>query len=205
MHVKGSERTFAERKDIVFVGGFQHTPNVDAVQYFVKEIMPLLRKKLPGVRFYAVGSKPPAEIKALESADVIITGFIQDLTSFLEKMRVSVAPLRYGAGIKGKIGTAMAVGLPVVATTMAAEGMGLMDGDNICMADGAEAFANAIAGIYKNEALWSRISRDGLAFSERAWGADSAQRILATILSDLDLKVERGSYPLSLYSTDHTQ
>ena len=200
MDVKGSEKTFSARKDIVFVGGYQHPPNVDAVQYFVKDVMPLLRKQLPGVRFYAVGSKPPAEIQALASEDVIITGFVEDLEPLLDKMRVSVAPLRYGAGIKGKIGTAMAVGLPVVATPLAAEGMSLTDGENILVADGTEALAEAIARIYQDEVLWNRISKNGLSFAEKAWGSESTWKILAAILADIGIQVKRGAHPLSLYS-----
>jgi glycosyltransferase involved in cell wall biosynthesis len=200
MDVQGARKTYQERRDIVFVGGYQHTPNVDAVKYFAEEVMPLLRKKIPGVRFYVVGSKPPEEIKALESEDIIITGFVKNLTSFLEKMRVSVAPLRYGAGIKGKIGTAMAVGLPVVATSLAAEGMSLTEGENILVADSAEGLADTLAKIYQDEALWSRISENGIVFAEQAWGADAAWRILAAILEDMSIKVELATHPLSLYS-----
>ncbi len=200
MDIRGTNKTFAERKDIVFVGGYQHPPNVDAVQYFAGEIMPLLRKELPGVRFYAVGSRPPPEIQALASEDIIITGFVEDLTPLLDKMCVSVAPLRYGAGIKGKIGTAMAVGLPVVATSLAAEGMSLTDSENILVADGSEAFADAITKIYRDEALWNRISQNGLMFADKAWGAEAAWRILAAILADLDIDEKRGGYSLSLYS-----
>lgn len=200
MDVKGSSKNFAERRNIVFVGGYQHTPNVDAVQYFVTEIMPLLRKQLPGVRFYAVGSKPPADIQALAADDVIITGFVEDLTPLLDNMRVSVAPLRYGAGIKGKIGTAMAVGLPVVASSLAAEGMSLTDGENILVADGAEAFAGAVVDIYQDQALWNRISESGLLFADKAWGAEAAWQILAAILADLGIHAKRGAHPLSLYS-----
>jgi GT2 family glycosyltransferase/2-polyprenyl-3-methyl-5-hydroxy-6-metoxy-1,4-benzoquinol methylase/glycosyltransferase involved in cell wall biosynthesis len=200
MDVKGSEKTFSERRDIVFVGGYQHAPNVDAVQYFVKDVMPVLREQLPGVRFYVVGSKPPAEIQALASEDVIITGFVENLNLLLDKMRVSIAPLRYGAGIKGKIGTAMAVGLPVVATSLATEGMSLMDGENILVVDGPAAFANAVARIYRDEALWYSLSRNGLAFAHRAWGAEAAWEILAAILKDLGVAVKRSLHPLSLYS-----
>jgi GT2 family glycosyltransferase/SAM-dependent methyltransferase/glycosyltransferase involved in cell wall biosynthesis len=199
MDIKGTSKTFAERRDIVFIGGYQHTPNVDAVQYFVEKIMPLLRKQLPGVRFYAVGSKPPAEIQALASEDIIITGFVEDLTPLLDKMRVSVAPLRYGAGIKGKIGTAMAVGLPVVATSLAAEGMSLTDSENILVADGAEAFANAVAKIYQDEALWNRISQNGLAFADKAWGAEAAYRTLDSILNSVAISSSGGGYQLRLY------
>ena len=200
MDIKGTSKTFEERRDIVFVGGYQHAPNVDAVHYFATEVMPLLRKQLPGVRFYAVGSKPPEEIQALAAEDIIITGFVEDLTPLLDKMRVSIAPLRYGAGIKGKIGTAMAVGLPVVATTLAVEGMSLSDGENVLVADGAEAFANTIAKIYQDETLWERISQNGISFADKAWGAEAAWEILAGILTDLNIDVKRGVHPLSLYS-----
>jgi glycosyltransferase involved in cell wall biosynthesis len=169
------------------------------VQYFVAQIMPLLRQRLPGVRFYAVGSKPPAEILALASEDVIITGFVEELSPLLAKMRVSVAPLRYGAGIKGKIGSAMVVGLPVVATPPAAEGMSLRDGENILVADGAEQFADSVVRLYQDEALWNHITHNGLEFAENAWGAEAAWKILNVILNDLGIASYRGPYPLSLF------
>ncbi|MBT5222952.1 MAG: glycosyltransferase, partial [Gammaproteobacteria bacterium] len=200
MDIAGSNKTFADRRNIVFVGGYQHTPNVDAVHYFVTEIMPLLRKQLPGVRFYAVGSKPPADIQALASEDIIITGFVEDLTPLLDKMRISVAPLRYGAGIKGKIGTAMVVGLPVVATSLAAEGMSLNDGEDILVADGAEDVAKTITKLYQDESLWNRISKNGLMFADQAWGAEAAWEIFAAIVADLGLNVTRNTHPLTLYS-----
>jgi O-antigen biosynthesis protein len=199
LDIRGTDIGFNERRDIVFVGGFEHMPNVDAVKYFVAEIMPLLRQRLRGVRFYAVGSKSPAEIKALACEDVVITGFVEDLISLLDKMRVSVAPLRYGAGIKGKIGSAMAVGLPVVATSLAAEGMSLIDGENILVADGAEKFANEIVKLYQDEFLWKKISQNGISFADNAWGSEEAWRILAGILDTLDLHSVRGTRQLLLY------
>lgn len=200
MDVPGTSKTFSERRDIVFVGGYQHAPNVDAVQYFVAEIMPLLRQRLPGVRFYVVGSKPPAEIQALASEDVIITGFVEDLSLVLDKMRISVAPLRYGAGIKGKIGSAMAVGLPNVVTPLAAEGMSLTDGENILITEGSQQFADAVAKLYRDEVLWNRISHKGLAFAENAWGAEAAWKILAGILDEFGFISSRGAKPLALYA-----
>lgn len=201
MDVRGiGGAAYKSRKDIVFVGGYQHTPNIDAVQYFVTEVMPLLRTKLPGVCFYAVGSKVPAEIRALESDDVVVTGFVEELVPFLDKMRLSVAPLRYGAGIKGKVGMSMSVGLPVVSTSIAAEGMSLTEGENILIADDAEAFANTIVRIYQDEVLWKRISEEGVVFAENAWGAEAAWKILADILHELGIEAVRDDYPLSLYS-----
>jgi O-antigen biosynthesis protein len=200
LDVHGSRTDYAERRDIVFVGGFQHKPNIDAVRYFVESIMPLLRTQIPMVRFYAVGSNPPLDILALESEDVIITGFVEDLTALLSKMRVSIAPLRFGAGIKGKIGTAMAAGLPVVATSLAAEGMSLSHDRNVLIADGDDYFAATVARVYLDGSLWNRISANGLTFAEEAWGAESACRTLSVILADLGIPSKRGLHPLSLYS-----
>ncbi len=202
MDVRGTNKPFNERKDIIFVGSFQHAPNVDAVQFFVSEIMPQLRQRLTGVHFYAVGSNPPANIQALASEDVIITGFVEDLNSLSDKMRISVAPLRYGAGIKGKIGSAMAVGLPVVATPLAAEGMSLTDGENILVAESAAQFADTVVKLYQDEILWDQISHNSLDFAENAWGAEAAWKILAEILSELNFDSVRGSTPLSLYRSN---
>jgi GT2 family glycosyltransferase/glycosyltransferase involved in cell wall biosynthesis/uncharacterized coiled-coil DUF342 family protein len=200
LNIPGSEKAFSDRRDIVFLGGYQHSPNVDAVHHFVQDVLPLIRKQLPGVRFYVVGSNPPTEIQALASEDVIITGFVKDLNPLLSKMRVSVAPLRYGAGIKGKIGTAMAFGLPVVATSLATEGMLLKDGENILVANSPEAFANTVASIYHEEALWNSISQSGLNFAVKTWGAEAAWETFASILRDLAIQVKPAKYQLTLYS-----
>ena len=199
MDVKGTSRRFKDRKDIVFVGGYQHAPNVDAVKYFVADVMPLLRTRIPGVRFYAVGSNPPEEIRDLDADDVVITGFIDDLSSLLDRMRVAVAPLRFGAGIKGKIGTTMAAGLPNVVTSLAAEGMALTDGKNILIADGAENFAERIKKIYGDEAIWDQISITGLKFAGENWGAQAAWRNLQAILTDLSFSRSRQVDSLSLF------
>jgi len=199
LDIKGTSKKYSERKDIVYVGGYNHLPNVDAVLYFVENIMPLVRLKLPGIRFYVVGSNPPLEVRQLATEDIKVTGFVNDLASMLDKMRISVVPLRYGAGIKGKIGTAMSAGLPVVATSMAAEGMSL-DGDEIIVADEPQAFVEAIVRVYNDEILWGKLSQNGLKFSENKWGAEAAWKILSGILGKLELNTSRGSRPLVLYS-----
>ncbi|MRR54799.1 MAG: glycosyltransferase [Deltaproteobacteria bacterium] len=200
LDVRGSEVGFASRRDIVFVGGYRHLPNVDAVNYFVAEVMPLLRLLLPGVRFHAVGSNPTSEMLAMQCEDVIVTGFVDDIDPLLDTMRLSVAPLRFGAGIKGKIGTALALGLPTVATSLGAEGMSLTDGENIIVADGAEAFADACTRLYQDRQLWEQVSRCGVDFAEQAWGAEAAWRILHEILNGLGMSTTRGDQPLRLYS-----
>jgi glycosyltransferase involved in cell wall biosynthesis len=153
------EIPFSRRKDLMFIGGFFHQPNEDAVLYFVKEILPHIRKKLGEVRFFVVGSDPSAAILALNSPDIIVTGYVKDVSPYFNNCRVFVSPLRYGAGMKGKIGQSMSYGLPVVTTTIGAEGIGLTDGENALVADGPEAIADAVVRLYTDEALWSSISR----------------------------------------------
>jgi hypothetical protein len=183
----------------MFVGGYQHAPNIDAVQFFVTSVMPELRKLLPGVRFYAVGSKPPQEILDLACGDVVITGFVEHLLPLLDRMRVSVAPLRYGAGIKGKIGTAMAAGLPVVATTLAVEGMDLTDEQHVLVADDPVSIANTIARLYADGDLWQKLSVQGLEFAERTWGGRAAWSHLAGIVRELGMPVQMSRFPLTLH------
>ncbi|MDY7577607.1 glycosyltransferase [Herbaspirillum sp. RTI4] len=203
MDIPGTRAGFSARRDIVFVGGYQHSPNIDAVLYFVGEVMPLLRQALPGVRLHVVGSNAPTQITELASEDVLIIGYVDDLQPLLDGIRVAVAPLRYGAGIKGKIGTAMAAGLPIVATTLATEGMRLSADQNILIADTPQEIAGQVEKIYNNEALWSSISLAGIDFAERAWGGEAAWKALAGILAALDLPVVRGDRPLALWNINN--
>ncbi len=199
MDVPGTRVGFAERQDIIFVGGYQHTPNVDAVEYFVAEVLPLIHQKLPDVRLHVVGSNVPASIEALASERVIITGFVDDLQPLQDRMRVNVAPLRYGAGIKGKIGSAMAVGLPSVATTIATEGMGLVAGRDVLVGDDAQALADQVCQLYTDEALWTAMSAAGISFADQAWGARAAWKAFEKILDSVDLPVRQSKRPLSLW------
>lgn len=203
MNVRHPDKAFRDRRDIMFIGGYLHPPNIDAVQYFVTEIMPLLRQRLPGVRFFAAGSNPPAEILALQADDVVVTGFVKDLDPLLDQMRISVAPLRYGAGIKGKIGTAMAAGLPIVATSLAAEGMSLTNEENILIADGAQGIADAVVRLYHDESLWNSLSSKGLEFAEKEWGGEAAWSTLHQILNSIGIPTARDAHPVRLFSFEN--
>ena len=199
--IPGTASGFSSRRDIMFVGGYQHAPNVDAVHFFVEEVMPLLREMLPGVRFHAVGSKPPREILELASADVIIAGYVENLNAMMDTVRISVAPLRFGAGVKGKISSALASGLPVVATTLAAEGMSLTGDLNILLADDAPGLASAIATLYNDEALWGKLSQAGLAFAEHTLGTTNAWEALAGVMQDIGVPVLKGRWPLTTFTS----
>ncbi|MDH4020948.1 MAG: glycosyltransferase, partial [Xanthomonadales bacterium] len=156
--VPGRDKDFADRKDIYFVGGYQHPPNVDAACWFVNDIWPLVHKQLPEMRFHLIGSKAPERIRSLSGDGVEFHGFVETLQPFLSNCRLAVAPLRYGAGVKGKVNMSMAHGQPVVATPAAVEGMFAEHGREILVAQDAASFAAEIVRLYQDEDLWNRIS-----------------------------------------------
>ena len=147
---------------IVFVGGFSHEPNIDAAVYFCEDILPKIRKVIPKARFIIVGSNPPQQIINLVNNFITVTGYVPSTTPYLQKSRISVAPLRYGAGMKGKIGEAMAHGLPVVTTSIGAEGMGLTDRENIIVADSPETFSNAVVELMLDNSLYNKIQKNAM-------------------------------------------
>jgi GT2 family glycosyltransferase/glycosyltransferase involved in cell wall biosynthesis/thioredoxin-like negative regulator of GroEL len=156
-----SKITFEDRSDFLFVGNFNHNPNVDAIIYFVNEIFPIIQKQLPNVKLYIVGNNPPKEITKLASEKIIVTGWVPDIKPYLEKCRVSVVPLRYGAGYKGKVCETLSFGLPMVATTIACEGIGVVNDIHSFVADDALSFANYAIELYTNKAKWEKFSQNG--------------------------------------------
>ena len=174
---------FDDRSDLLFVGGFGHPPNEDAVRWFVKNVLPLISADIPNIRLHVVGSNPDEELLELASEQVLFWGFVPDLGEHLASRRVSVAPLRYGAGIKGKVNEAMAHGLPCVATSVAAEGILATDGEEILVADDPGAFAAAVVKLYQSRELWERISEASLASVERQCSFEVAEHALRAAIS----------------------
>ncbi len=178
----GTTNPFSNRRDMVFVGAFDHPPNVDAVQYFIGDVLPRVCATVPNIRLHVVGSNPPPILRALASETVLIRGHVANLQPLFDSVRLSVAPLRYGAGVKGKINTSMAFGVPVVATGVAAEGMHLIHGTDVLIADDAENFAQAVVALYNDPDLWGRLSTAGLANLEQYFSFAVAQRQLGAAL-----------------------
>jgi glycosyltransferase involved in cell wall biosynthesis len=183
--VPGCAAPFEDRKDLMFLGGFNHPPNVDAVTYLVNDILPAIQRRLPDVKLYIVGSEPPEQIRRLANEHVIVTGFVADLEPYLSRVKISVAPLRYGAGVKGKINMSLSYGVPVVATQLAVEGMHLESGKDVLAADDAVAFADAVVKVYEDGALWNTLSRNGLAHTERHFSFAAARAAVAAMLDEL--------------------
>jgi GT2 family glycosyltransferase len=166
--IHGSDAPFQQRRDIVFIGGFLFDPNIDAINYFVSEIWPRIRRAVPEMRFLIVGSNMPAEIVKLgQEPGINVVGYVEHLAPIFARCRLSVAPLRYGAGIKGKIGTSLSYGVPCVATPIAAEGMGLTNRVNVMIGTDAASFADAVVEAHQDESLWNGLSENGLEFMEQ--------------------------------------
>ena len=187
--VPGSALPFAQRKDLLFIGGFQHPPNIDAVLFFAEQILPLVRAQLPEVKFYIIGDKPPSEVVALAGEDIVVTGYQPDVSPYFDTTRLSVAPLRYGAGVKGKINQSMGFGVPVVATSVAAEGMGLTDRRDILIRDTPEDFARGLIELYESEELWTKLSQNSVNKTRTLYSVEAARKKLSHLLGDhhLDL------------------
>jgi O-antigen biosynthesis protein len=149
---------YEKRRDILFIGGFRHAPNVDAVLWFVREVWPGIQKRGFSDRFIIVGSDVPQEIFGLADQKIDVRGYVRDLAPLFAACRLSVAPLRYGGGIKGKVVTSLSYSLPVVATSVAVEGMGLRDANTVLVADTPNELAENIVRLYNDGELWQRLS-----------------------------------------------
>jgi GT2 family glycosyltransferase/glycosyltransferase involved in cell wall biosynthesis len=173
---------YAARSGIVFIGGFRHPPNADGVLWFAREVLPLVRGRLRGVVTTIVGDDPPTAIRQLAAPDFIVAGHVEDIEPLFAFARLSVAPLRYGAGVKGKVNLAMSYGVPVVATSAAVEGMHLANRIDVMVADHPQTFADAVVDAYGNEALWTRLSSAGVENIRRHFSREAAKRALAGVL-----------------------
>jgi len=158
---------FEQREGLLFIGGFKHIPNIDGIRWFVRSIFPLLMKQNRNMHLTIVGSYPPDEIRSLACDTITVTGYVEDVAPYFEKARVFVSPLRYGAGVKGKIGQSMAFGLPVVTTSIGAEGMHLTDGHSAMIVDEEESFAREVLHVYSDPRLWDKLSSEARKIIER--------------------------------------
>jgi glycosyltransferase involved in cell wall biosynthesis len=154
---------FSSRKDFLFIGGFNHKPNADAVLWFCKEVFPIVQQQIPSVKFIIAGSFPPEEVTALQSDSISVKGFVteEELSDLYNLVKMAVIPLRYGAGVKGKTVEALYNGLPIVSTNIGIEGM---PGDQNFLQgfDEPRAFAIQIISLYLNENLLRNASAEGV-------------------------------------------
>ena len=168
-----------QRKDMLFIGGFSHGPNVDAVKWLAAEIMPELVKNIPDVKVNILGSNPPEEIKALGTEQFRIVGFVTDeeLEWYYKNCRLAIVPLRYGAGIKGKVVEAMRYGLPIVTTSIGAEGI-IGAEDFLTIADESKTFAEKTASLYRDNKDLETKSNDSFRYLLEHFSPDNAREVI---------------------------
>jgi len=183
---------FAGRRDIAFFGGFRHYPNVNAVKHFVRDVMPLLRARLPGVRFLIYGSNVPPDIEALAAPDIVVKGYVADVAEIFDTCRVFVAPLLTGAGMKGKVLDCLAAGIPSVLSPIAAEGIAIRDGIDAIVARTPEDWVAGIAALYQDEAAWTAMSKAAHDLARRNYSFAAAVTALSEALALIDVHATAG-------------
>jgi glycosyltransferase involved in cell wall biosynthesis len=163
---------------LIFTGAMDYLPNIDAVHHFCAAILPLVRRELPSTRFYVVGLNPPAAVRRLgEIPGVVVTGTVPDVRPYYERAAVCVAPLRIGRGVQNKVLQAMAMGLPVVASTVAHRGLEAQPGRHLLVEDEPAAFAARVVALLRDPGAGHALGRQARAFveSNHAWDASCAR------------------------------
>lgn len=163
---------FDARTDIAFLGGYNHHPNIEAVEWFADKVMPLLRKSLPDVKMRIYGSNVPKSLITLAEKveNLVIEGWVPTLDQIYNTCRIFIAPLRSGAGIKGKVIGALAYGVPSILSPIAAEGILFSNGIDACIADKPEEWVAAITKLYGNSENWASMSQQALRFAQNHYG-----------------------------------
>ncbi len=171
---------FSERRGFAFIGGFGHAPNRDAVRWLIKDIMPLIRSRDPSIKCFLVGSDMPDQFRQYEADGIVALGHVGNLAEVFDRVRLTVAPLAYGAGLKGKVLESLSAGVPCVCTNVAAEGFDLPDALRTHVADGPDAIAASIVRRLHSEQPENELcSRAGLEFV----AADFSENRLDVLMS----------------------
>ncbi len=181
--------TVSGRAGMLFVGNFWHTPNIDAVHWFVNEILPLVLEQLPEANLRVVGANMPLEIQSLDRPGLDIVGFVDEVGPIYETARVAIAPLRIGAGIKGKVGESAALGVPVVGTTLAFDGFTFRDHVECRIANDPESFAQAIVELLTQDDSWSTISRAAATAASAQCDPGIVKATICSLLSSLNVRI----------------
>ncbi len=183
--IPGRRQAFAARSGVAFIGGYRHPPNVDAVTSFVEQTWPSIRTALPETSLYIVGPDAPPALRNVKADGVEFVGYVPDLADILDRVRLTVAPLRFGAGQKGKIVSSLSYGVPVVCSALAGEGMGLADEVNCLIRDDPAGFAEAVVRLYQSEQLWTRLSDAGLRLVTEEFSMSRGRAALSGALAEL--------------------
>jgi GT2 family glycosyltransferase len=176
-------KDFFERQDIVFIGGFRHPPNVDAILWFCQHVWPQLKTQGFDGKLIIVGGDVPDEVDDLASDSIVVMGHVPDIDDLFSSCKLTIAPLRYGAGLKGKVISSLSYGVPCVTTDIGAEGSGLSDMENILIANRPDEMCSKIIRCYSDFILWKSISVRGKDFFRHKFSIDALQVKISALLS----------------------
>lgn len=167
------------RRNILFVGGFSHAPNEDGAIWFARNVWPMIHERHPQFRLCLVGADPSDEVSALGRTDVLVTGYLpeHELIAYYHSARAVVAPMRFGAGVKGKVLEAMRMGVPCVTTRVGMQG--LSDATGLRVADDPATFAHHIEALINDDDAWLSAARHGLAFINEHFSVASVWKVLS--------------------------
>jgi O-antigen biosynthesis protein len=180
---------FAQRSGVAFIGDYGHAPNLDAARRLIDKIMPLVREANPGIECLLVGSDMPEHLRHLCKDDVVAIGYVKDLGEIFDRVRLTVAPLTYGAGIKAEVIDSLSAGLPCVCTPVAAEGLDLPEALRACVADSAEGLAALMCKLHENEEANQTCGQAGLDYVATAFSTEGLDAAMLRVLGpDADLK-----------------
>jgi glycosyltransferase involved in cell wall biosynthesis len=184
IHASDGEKT--PFPSLIFIGIFSHEPNVDAVLYFYHEIWPKIIKNHPDSHWFIIGGKPPPEIQSLACRNIEVTGYVPETLPYLKKSWISIAPLRFGAGMKGKVGEAMAAGIPVVTTDFGAQGLDVINGEQLLVASTADEYAEQVNNLIVDSEKRKYIGDQGLLFIQSHYSTQAVNIILNTFINKLE-------------------
>ncbi|SAL13987.1 type 11 methyltransferase [Caballeronia udeis] len=167
------------RKDLLFVAGFGHPPNIDAAVWLVSEILPLIRRRFPDIRLTLVGSNPTTKVLELASDMIDVTGYVTDsqLKRYYDETRVAVVPLRFGAGVKNKVVEAMHNGAALVTTSIGAQGLPALEA-SIPVHDDAQSFAAEVCHLLEDDVYAMRVSQAGRAYVSEHYSFETMRKVL---------------------------
>ncbi len=174
---------FAGRHGIVFVGSYDHRPNLDGALWLIDDVLPLVRQRAD-IAVTLAGQLPPPELLSRAGPGVRVTGWLPDVVELLDGARVAVCPLLWGAGVKGKNVLALGNGVPLVTTAVGAEGMDLVDGVHALVRDEAHAFADAVLEVHESPELWALMSAAGLDYVHRRHSPEAVQAVVTRLVAE---------------------
>lgn len=182
------DHDYSHNHTLLFTGNMDYAPNIDAVIYFVNDILPLIRQKIPHVRFIIAGQRPVPKVQALANDYVEVTGFIKDLAAVYNAASVVVAPLRFGAGTQNKVLEGMAMGIPVVCSNIGFKGLGIESGEGAIMQTDAESFADSVITLLSSEVLRAEVGQKGIEVIQSRFGWDAIAATLDGYLKQVAAK-----------------